>query len=252
MARQFGLGQLFDIGIPGQKPGLVPDTAWKRRDLPARIPVWHPGETPSMGIGQGYVNVNPLQLCVQAARLANGDKALNPRLIAVDRRRRCSPPAPLAPDLPFAQEHIDFVRDAMAAVTEASGTAAAAAPTWASGRSRWPARPAPPSRTATAAATARTARRAPGTLRDHAWFIAFAPADDPRYAMSVLVEHGGFGAEAAAPKAREIMRVALLKDPEVRARIDQPSRCPSAGSRRRPTADVARRRHRRPTPDAAT
>ena len=59
-------------------------------------------------------------------------------------------------------------------------------------------------------------------LRDHAWFIAFAPADDPRYALSVLVEHGGFGAEAAAPKAREIMRTALLKDPEVRARIEQP------------------------------
>jgi penicillin-binding protein 2 len=58
--------------------------------------------------------------------------------------------------------------------------------------------------------------------RDHAWFIAFAPYDDPRYAMSVLVEHGGFGAEAAAPKAREIMRVALLKDPEIRARITQP------------------------------
>ncbi|MGL1664114.1 penicillin-binding transpeptidase domain-containing protein, partial [Vibrio parahaemolyticus] len=59
-------------------------------------------------------------------------------------------------------------------------------------------------------------------LRDNAWFICFAPYDDPRYAMAVLVEHGGFGASAAAPKAREIMRVALLKDPEVRARIEQP------------------------------
>jgi penicillin-binding protein 2 len=59
-------------------------------------------------------------------------------------------------------------------------------------------------------------------LRDHAWFIAFAPADAPRYAMSVLVEHGGFGADAAAPKAVQIMRVALLKDPEIRARIVQP------------------------------
>jgi penicillin-binding protein 2 len=58
--------------------------------------------------------------------------------------------------------------------------------------------------------------------RDHAWFIAYAPADDPRYAMAVLTEHGGFGASASAPKAREIMRVALLKDPEVRARIEQP------------------------------
>jgi penicillin-binding protein 2 len=59
-------------------------------------------------------------------------------------------------------------------------------------------------------------------LRDHAWFICFAPYDQPRYAMSVLVEHGGFGAQAAAPRAREIMRVALLKDPKIRARVEQP------------------------------
>ena len=59
-------------------------------------------------------------------------------------------------------------------------------------------------------------------LRDHAWFICYAPYDEPRYAMSVLVEHGGFGAGAAAPRAREIMRVALLKDPEIRAKIERP------------------------------
>jgi penicillin-binding protein 2 len=64
-------------------------------------------------------------------------------------------------------------------------------------------------------------------LRDHGWFIAFAPYDEPRYAISVLVEHGGFGAQAAAPRAREIMRVALLKDPAVRARIEQPLRDPA-------------------------
>jgi penicillin-binding protein 2 len=58
--------------------------------------------------------------------------------------------------------------------------------------------------------------------RDNAWFVAFAPADNPRYAVSVMVEHGGFGSDAAAPKAREIMRVALLKDPEMRARILNP------------------------------
>jgi penicillin-binding protein 2 len=59
-------------------------------------------------------------------------------------------------------------------------------------------------------------------LRDHSWFIAFAPTDAPRYAMSVLVEHGGFGATSAAPRARELMRVALLKDPEIRAQIEKP------------------------------
>jgi penicillin-binding protein 2 len=64
-------------------------------------------------------------------------------------------------------------------------------------------------------------------LRDHAWFIAYAPVDNPRYAVSVLVEHGGFGAQAAAPRARDIMRVALLKDPEIRAQIEKPLPLPS-------------------------
>jgi penicillin-binding protein 2 len=71
-------------------------------------------------------------------------------------------------------------------------------------------------------------------LRDHAWFVAFAPYDDPRYAMSVLVEHGGWGAEAAAPKAAQLMRVALLKDPDVRARIVAP--LPTPGDSEPPPA----------------
>jgi penicillin-binding protein 2 len=65
-------------------------------------------------------------------------------------------------------------------------------------------------------------------LRDHAWFICFAPFDEPHYAMSVLVEHGGFGSEAAVPRAKEIMRVALLKDPEIRAKIEKPLPMPPA------------------------
>jgi penicillin-binding protein 2 len=222
-ARQFGLGQTFDIAIPGQKPGLVPDTAYKRRNFP-RDPVWHPGETPSVGIGQGYVSVNPLQLCVQASRLANGSKAVLPRLIksigGVEQ-----PSGAAVPDLPFSKTNIDFVRAAMAAVVT-SGTAAGVAdlglgPVKMAGK--------------TGTAQAHTYAGGHGqhgatgawSGRDHAWFIAFAPYDDPRYAMSVLVEHGGFGAEAAAPKAREIMRVALLKDPEVRARIVKPLPMPA-------------------------
>jgi penicillin-binding protein 2 len=65
-------------------------------------------------------------------------------------------------------------------------------------------------------------------LRDHAWFVAFAPYDDPRYAISVLVEHGGFGASAAAPKAREIMRTVLLKDAEVMKRVQTVTPMPPA------------------------
>jgi penicillin-binding protein 2 len=218
VARHFGLGQIFDIAIPGQKPGLIPDTAYKRRAFP-KDPVWHPGETPSMGIGQGYVSVNALQQCVMVSRLANGSRALLPRLVH-SIGGVVQPSGAQAPTLPFAREHIDFVRAAMASVV-ASGTAAETAqlglgPVMMAGKT----------------GTAQVHSYAGGTgahgaqgawaQRDHAWFVAFAPYDDPRYACSVLVEHGGWGASAAAPKAREIMRVALLKDPEVRARIVQP------------------------------
>jgi penicillin-binding protein 2 len=221
-ARAFGLGELFDIGIPGQKKGLVPDTAYKRRTFP-KDPVWHPGETPSMGIGQGYTHLNPLQICVQAARLANGRKALHPRLVH-SIGGVLQPSGAAFGDLPFADEHIDFIRNAMVAVTT-TGTGHAFGDLGLGGI-----------RMAGKTGTAQARSYAGGTgvhdrngawaLRDHSWFIAFAPTDVPRYAMSVLVEHGGFGATSAAPRAREIMRVALLKDPEIRARVEKPMPMP--------------------------
>ena len=221
VARSFGLGQIFDIGIPGQKPGLVPDPAYKRRTF-KRDPVWHPGETPSMGIGQGYTNVNALQLCVMVARLANGDKALHPRLVESIGGIQ-QPSGAAAAELPFAKEHIAFVREAMASVTE-TGTAAATAqlglgPLKMAGKTGT-------AQSHTYRDGERTSTSLAWALKDHAWFVAFAPYDDPRYAISVLVEHGGFGAAAAAPRAREIMRVALLKDPDLRARIEQPTPMP--------------------------
>jgi penicillin-binding protein 2 len=217
-ARRFGLGEIFDIGIPGQKAGLVPDLAYKKRNFP-KDPVWHPGETPSMGIGQGYTHLNPLQLCVQAARLANGKKSLLPRLIR-SVGGVAQPSGAAVPDLQVDPAHIEFVREAMSAVTT-SGTAAAYGDLGL-GDIRMA------GKTGTAQAfsygAGRGAHGAVGEwkLRDHAWFIAFAPYDSPRYALSVLVEHGGFGGAAAAPRAREIMRTALLKDPELRARIEKP------------------------------
>jgi penicillin-binding protein 2 len=225
VARAFGLGDEFDIGIPGQKKGLVPDTAYKRRTFP-KDPVWHPGETPSMGIGQGYTHLNPLQLCVQVSRLANRRKALHPRLIksigGVEQRAGSS-----FGDLPFKPEHIDFVFNGMGAVTGANGESIAHATGYGQADLGLG-----PFKLAGKTGTAQSRGYAGGTgahgavgqwdLRDHAWFICFAPFDNPRYAMSVLVEHGGFGASAAAPKAREIMRVALLKDPEIRAQIEKP------------------------------
>ncbi len=226
VARRFGLGQIFDIGIPGQHKGVVPDTAWKAKQFAKKgkdVQRWYPGETPSMGIGQGYTNVNPLQSCTMVARLANGKKAIVPRLIR-SIGGVAQPSGASVPDLVADPAHIEFVRKAMADVV-VSGTAASTAklgldPIVMAGK--------------TGTAQAHTyggghgAHGAVGAweLRDHAWFVAFAPADDPRYAISVIVEHGGFGGDAAAPKAREIMRVALLKDPEVRARIEHPLPAP--------------------------
>ena len=223
-ARQFGLGQTFDIGTDKQRPGLVPDTHYKRTHFP-HDPVWHPGETPSMGIGQGYVNLNPLQLCVQASRLANGQKAIMPRLIrsvgGVER-----PSGAAVPDLPFQKEHLDFVRSAMAAVTTGNGTAAAFVKLGL-GDIQMAGKTGTAQPHGYAGGHGEHGAQGAWIQRDHAWFIAFAPYDNPRYALSVLVEHGGFGASSAAPKAREIMRVALLKDPEMRARIVTPEPLPA-------------------------
>jgi len=220
VARKFGLGQTFDLGIPGQKPGIVPDSAYKRRNFP-HDPVWHAGETPSMGIGQGYVAVNALQLAVMVSRLANGARAIEPRLIH-SIGDTVQPPGNAAGDLPIAKEHLDFVRTAMASVANDAGGTAYKQSQLGLGLIKLA------GKTGTAQTHSynggRGAHGAQGAwaLRDHAWFICFAPYDDPRYAMSVLVEHGGFGADAAAPKAVQLMRTALLKDPEVRARIVQP------------------------------
>jgi penicillin-binding protein 2 len=218
-ANTMGLGQVYDIGVTSQRPGLIPTEEWVRRARP-NDPVWHPGETPSVGIGQGAVNVNPLGLCVMCARIANAKTALYPRLVS-SIAGVPQPPAGPSPALPYTPEHLEFLHEAMRAVVT-SGTAANGSADLKLG----------PIVMAGKTGTAQSHGYAGGrgahghegawAERDHAWFIAFAPADDPRYAMAVLTEHGGFGADASAPKAREIMRVALLKDPEVRARIVQP------------------------------
>lgn len=220
-AHAFGLGGIFDIGIPGQKKGVVGSREWKRKAV-KKEPVWQPGDSVSYGIGQGYINVNPLQLAVMTARLANGKKALNPRLIksvgGVDQ-----PAGNAVPDLPYSDEFLNLVRGGMIAVAnDASGTAfrqsqLGLGDVLMAGK------------TGTAQvrsydkATNRSSASVRWGLKDHNWYIAFAPIDAPRYAVAVLIEHGGLGGgTAAAPRAREVMRVALLKDPEIRARIEKP------------------------------
>lgn len=254
-ARKFGINQIFDIGIPGQHKGILPDQEWKRKTFvhnPANQK-WFPGETPSFGIGQGYLAVNPLQLCVMASRLANGERAINPRLIKRVGDKE-TPAGDEAPELPFDKGHLAFIRQAMADVVT-SGTAASTGklglgPITMAGKTGTA-----QSHTYTSGHGAHGAQGA-WALRDHGWFIAFAPADAPRYAMAVLVEHGGFGGDAAAPKAREIMRTILLKDPEIVARIQksgqQITNAPDIGPAERDTADQPDLQPSVPLPDDGT
>ena len=227
-ARAMGFGQVFDIGIPGQKKGLVPDREWKKRAFkknPANQ-IWFPGETPSYGIGQGALLVNALQLAVMTSRLANSKKALNPRLIksvgGVEQ-----PSGAAVPDLPFTPEHLAYVRGGMEAVAnDVRGTAYRQ-----SQLGLGDVKMAGKTGTAQVRSYDKVADRKSTNvawrLKDHNLFVAFAPYDDPRYAVAVIIEHGGLGgATAGAPRAREVMRVALLKDPEVRARIERPMPLP--------------------------
>jgi penicillin-binding protein 2 len=219
VAKSFGLGQIFDIGISGQRKGVVPDSAWKRARMKEK---WYPGESLSYGIGQGYLNVTALQLAVMTARLANGRKALTPRLVrsvgGVEQ-----PSGAEAPDLPFDPAHIAFVREGMASVANDVGGSAYRQSQLGLG----PIAMAGKTGTAQVRSYDNVASRKSSSvgwkLKDHNLFVAFAPYDNPRYALSVIVQHGGgSGATEGAPRAREVMRVVLLKDPEIRARIEQP------------------------------
>ena len=220
-AHAFGLGGTFNIGIPGQKSGLVGTREWKRKYRP-REPVWQAGDTVNYGIGQGYIGVNPLQSAVMTARLANGKKALNPRLIksvgGIDQ-----PHGDAVPDLPYSKELLDYVRGGMIAVANDTSGTAYRQSQLGLGDIQMAGKTGTAQVRVFATGESRKSAGVRWKLKDHNWFIAFAPIDDPRYAISVLIEHGGLGgATAAAPRAREVMRVALLKDPEMRARIEKP------------------------------
>lgn len=218
-ALKLGFEHEFDIGVSNQRKGLLPSTAWKRRTFP-RDPVWHPGETTSVAIGQGAVLVNALQLAVYTSRLANGRKAIEPRLIksvgGVER-----PSGGDVPDLAFPRDHLEIVRQGMIAVAnDTSGTAYRQSQLGLGDIQM-----------AGKTGTAQSRDYKPGqsrksdvwALKDHNLFIAFAPIDAPRYAVAVIIEHGGRGGgTAGAPRAREVMRTALLKDPEMRDRITRP------------------------------
>lgn len=227
VAEDLGFGQTYEIGIAGQSRGTVPSTRWKAdyaRRTRATHPdagKWYPGETLSVAIGQGALEVSALHLAVMTARLANARKAVQPRLVrAVGGQAR--PDAPAFQDLPFSDAHLDIVRNGMAAVAnDVTGTAYRASQLGLGDIQM-------AGKTGTAQSRdygsgSRGPRDAVWSRRDHALFVAFAPHDAPRYAIALIIQHAPSGGAAdAAPKAREIMKTVLLKDPDMRARIERP------------------------------
>lgn len=218
MARRFGLGAPHDFGIPGERAGTVPSSQWKLANIGEP---WQDGETLSYAIGQGFLAATPLQLAVMVARVANGQKAVAPRLVrSVGAELMATRDSRAAwADLDIAPEHMELVRDGMFKVlNEPGGTAFAKRITengwvWAgkTGTSQIA--------RITEADRARGVTKnedLPWERRDHALFVGFAPYDDPRYAISVVIEHGGGGSAAAAPVAKDIMLEALRRDPAAR------------------------------------
>lgn len=195
VAKLLGLGQEFDLPGTRQRYGTIPDAAWKMRRFKQE---WTASDSLNASIGQGYVSVSPLQLAVMTARIASG-KNLNPSLLYGH------PHAPGA-DLPFTPEQLAVTREGMFRVVNGSGTASALRIDIGGVKMA--------GKTGTAQVRALVARGHFGDWksRDHSLFICYAPADKPRYAMSVIVEHGTFGARAAAPIARDVMT--FLFDPK--------------------------------------
>ncbi len=213
MARRFGLGERLAVDLPGERPGLVPDRSWK---LAARGVPWQQGETLVVGIGQGYLQATPLQMAVMTARIANGGRAISPWL-ARGAHAKAGPEASGAPArVEVSERALRLVREGMYQVVNgARGTARDAAladPDLAMAGKTGTSQVLRISR-AERVTGVRANEEKPWEERDHALFVAFAPYHDPRYAVSVVVEHGGSGSKAAAPIARDIMAKALELDP---------------------------------------
>lgn len=206
MARRLGIGVRHDLPMSAVAEGIAPDRAWKRAKYDQE---WQIGDSLNASIGQGYVLASPLQLAVMTARIATG-KEVRPRLVrAID---GVAEPVPDFPDLGLHPLNLRIARGGMDAVMNGkSGTALRSriiAPEWRmagkTGTSQV--------RNITAAERARGVvknEQLPWARRDHALFVCYAPIEAPRYAVSVVVEHGGGGSAVAAPIARDILLFAL-------------------------------------------
>lgn len=207
----FGFGARTGIDLEGESMGVLPSPEWKqRRFKKPEQQKWYAGETISIGIGQGYNAYTPVQMALAMAAIANNGAVFKPHLANHIDNQRTGSRRYLEPELlrriPFKDEHIEFIKQAMAGVnTEGTGTRAFAGAQYTSG-----------GKTGTAQVIAIKAnekyieKNVAERHRDHSLFIAFAPLDNPKIAVAVIVENGGFGATAAAPIARAVLDYYLL------------------------------------------
>ena len=210
MARRLGFGSRLGLDLPGEKSGLIPSNEWKKLVIGSP---WQQGETLLAGIGQGYVLTTPLQLVVMIARLVNGGVAVVPHLTrdVIFENGIESRVKKVNDDLGLTPAHLSLIRDAMNSVVNVPGGTAF------NSRIKNP-----EFRMGGKTGTAQVRRismqeretrvlknkELPWKERDHALFVGFAPVDNPRYAISVVVEHGGGGSKVAAPIAKDVLELA--------------------------------------------
>ncbi len=203
--KPLGFGQITGIDINGEVRGVLPSQEWKRKTYKRpELQKWYAGETISLGIGQGYNNFTMLQLAQATAILANGGLKYKPKLViatqdAVSRTKQ-SVTADPPENLGFSPENVAVVRNAMVGVTkEGTSIRSFAGASYLSGGKTG---------TAQAVTIGKNEKYNAGRLeehqRDHALYIAFAPAEDPQIALAVVVENAGFGSDSAAPITRRI------------------------------------------------
>ncbi len=209
--KPLGFGQITGIDLGGEVRGVLPSTAWKRQvNKRAEAKRWFPGETVSLGIGQGYNNFTMLQLALAEATLANGGTRYRPHLAKAVRDSVTGAVAQVeqapAENLGFSPKNVEIVRNALVAVNKGgTGTRVfAGAPYTSAGKTG----------TAQAVSLGQNVRYNARLLeehqRDHSLFAAFAPAEEPQIALALIVENAGFGAASAAPIARRVFDYWLL------------------------------------------
>jgi len=231
MSHRLGLGVELDIDLPGQRTGQVPTRSWRTRQ--GRI--WNIGDTIVSGIGQGFIQVTPLQLATFAARLASG-RAVQPHLTRrVGQVMRTGSRPEDWPAMGLPEQGLRAIREAMwQVVNDPGGTAPLA---------RLPDRTWQMAGKTGSSQVRRVSRemresgkfdseKLPWEFRPHALFVAYAPHDQPRYALSVVVEHGNAGSAAAAPIARDVMQETLRRDPA--NKTDPPARVAMADPPKQP------------------